>query len=122
MEMLKQDSPGLTDANRGSCREAWSDHREGPQHLSIRREISLEKNQEPRQHRNRKSWKIGPRPTGSIVGIKCQAVQEHKTRLGEAWQDQNRHRRSAAKPQSDRLLGAIAGQASNCRLLYTLIT
>src|SRR5208282_690968 len=82
MEMLKQESPGLTDANRGSCREAWRDHREGPQHLSIRREISPKKNQNPWQHRNRKSWKIGPRPTGSIVGIKCQAVQEHKTRLG----------------------------------------
>src|ERR1019366_5566256 len=82
MEMLKQDSPGLADTNRESCREAWRDHREGQQHLLIGREISPKKKQDPWQHRNRKSWKIGPRPTGSMVGIECQAVHEHKTRLG----------------------------------------
>ena len=79
MEMSKQDSPGLTNANRGSSRQGGRDHGERPRHLSIRRQISPKKNQDPRQHGNRKSSETGPRPTGSIVATDGKAVQDHKT-------------------------------------------
>jgi len=82
MEIPEQDCPALTDTNRGSCREAWRDHGESPHHLSICGDVSPKKKQGERQHRKRKSWEIGPRPAGSIVGIKRKAVQQHKTRLG----------------------------------------
>ena len=113
----KQDSPGLTNANRGSGRQGGRDHGERPRHLSIRRQISPKKNQGPRQHGNRKSRKIGPRPTGSIVGINCKAVQDHKTRLGGVgprivakFSRANRHHQGNQHPQNPNVTQHEIGQ------------